>query len=81
MAAIVPGHGSVGGRLAVCEFESCLSAITREVRRALEDGAPDPRAASARLRLDDFGDWAGVELLVGTVRKVYRTLEASRRTG
>jgi cyclase len=78
MDVIVPGHGPVGGRLTVCDFDACLSTITREVRRALEDGAPDPRAASARLRLGDFGDWAGGELLAGTVRKVYRTLEASR---
>ena len=74
---LVPGHGPVGGRPAVCDFDACLATLLREVRRALEEGAPDPRAASERLRLGEFAEWAGAELLPGSVRRVYRALEAA----
>ena len=75
---IVPGHGPVGGRRVVAEFDACLDMLTSEVRRALDDGAPDPRAASEHLRLGDLGDWDGAELLPGTVRSMFRALQRER---
>ncbi|MGD9890487.1 MAG: MBL fold metallo-hydrolase [Dehalococcoidia bacterium] len=75
---VVPGHGPVGNRTMIGDFNRCLNHVTAEVEGALNDGAPDPRAAGAHLRLDDFGDWAGHELLPGTVRATYRALERSR---
>jgi hypothetical protein len=75
----VPGHGAVGTAQTVQEFSDCLATITGEVQRALDDGAPDPRAASTRLHLGDFTGWSGPELLPGTVRRVYRTLERASR--
>jgi cyclase len=76
--AVVPGHGSVGDRSVVGEFSRCLSRLTAEVDHALNEGAPDPRAASERLHLDDFSGWAGHELLPGTIRTTYRALEQAR---
>ena len=75
---VVPGHGPAGGRDLLGGFDACLAALTAEVQRTLDDGAPDPRSASERLRLNDWGDWAGRELLPGTVRKLYRALEGPR---
>lgn len=75
---IVPGHGPVGDRRMAGEFAGVLGALREEVQDAIDAGVPDPRAASTRLRLADYGDWAGHELLAGTVRKVYRMLEAER---
>ena len=76
---IVPGHGPVGGAAVVTEFQAAIERLTGEVQGALDAGAPDPRAASAHVHLDDFGDWAGRELVAGTVRRIYRALEARGR--
>jgi cyclase len=76
--AVVPGHGPVGGRSVLRDFSGCLSSVTAEVGRALDDGVPDPRAASGHLHLDDFSGWAGHELLAGTIRTTFRALERAR---
>lgn len=75
---IVPGHGPVGDRRTAGEFSSVLQTLRAEVQDAIDAGAPDPRAASAQLRLESYGDWSGHELLPATVRKVYRMLAAER---
>jgi glyoxylase-like metal-dependent hydrolase (beta-lactamase superfamily II) len=76
--AVVPGHGGVGDRSVIRDFDRCLAGLTAEVGRVLDDGAPDPRAASDHLHLGDYGDWAGQELLPGTIRSTFRALERSR---
>lgn len=78
LRAVVPGHGQVGDRSILDEFDRCLSRVTAEVNRAIDGGAPTPRAAGERFPADDFGDWAGHELLPGTVRSMFRALEQTR---
>jgi cyclase len=75
---VVPGHGPVGTSSLLNEFGGCLAALTTDVQRALDAGAPNPRAASEQLHLGDLAGWSGQELLPGTVRSIYRGLERVR---
>ena len=75
---IVPGHGAIGDASMLREFDGCLSTLTGEVARALDQGAPTPRAASEQLHLGDLQGWSGQELLAGSVRTLYRALERAR---
>ncbi len=75
-AAIVPGHGSLSGADDLADFAGCLTALCGEVATARDAGAPNPRAAFEQVRLADFGDWHGREMLPGSVRRIYRALEA-----
>lgn len=75
---LVPGHGRVGDGSILQDFGRCLNRLMEEVDEALNEGIPNPRAASDRLRVDDFDGWAGHELLPGTVRSMFRALEQAR---
>jgi cyclase len=80
LAAIVPGHGAVSGKQDLRDFAACLRELCGEVASAREAGAPDPRAAFERVKLNDFGGFHGREMLPGSVRRIYRALEAEGET-
>lgn len=76
LAALVPGHGALGGAAEARAFGSCLKGLCDEVRAARDAGAPDPRAAFEHVKLADFADWNGREMMPGSVRRIYRALDA-----
>jgi cyclase len=80
---IVPGHGGLAGTHDVREFQRCLRALCDEVRLARKDGAPDAAAALERISLSDFADWAGRDILPGSVRRIWDVLglESATPTG
>lgn len=71
---IVPGHGGIAGVADVREFQRCLKALRAEVRAARDDGAPDAAAALERVKLGDFADWAGRDILPASVRRIWELL-------
>jgi cyclase len=71
---VVPGHGGLASAHDVREFQSCLRALCDEVQAARHDGAPDATAALERVRLNDFEDWAGRDILPGSVRRIWEVL-------
>jgi cyclase len=73
---IVPGHGRLAGPRELAAFRACLMALCDEVRAARSDGAADAEAALAAVRLADFTDWAGHDLLRGSVRRIWEQLAA-----
>ena len=79
LAAIVPGHGDLAGREEVRAFAACLRALVGEVAAARDAGAPSARAAFEQVKLADFADWHNRELMPGSVRRIYRALEAAGR--
>lgn len=78
LKTVIPGHGPVGTAAVLDEFGGCIAALTEEVQRLLDSGAPNPRAAGEALRLGELAGWSGQELLPGTVRSLYRGLEQAR---
>ena len=74
-AVVVPGHGVLSSTSDVREFRSCLGHLTEEVRAARAAGAPTPKDAFGRVHLGDFAGWNGVELIPGSVRRIYRAIE------
>lgn len=77
LAAIVPGHGALAGKVELGQFAACLRGLCGEVAAARDAGAADPRAASEHVRLADFAGWHGREMLPASVRRIYRALEAA----
>jgi len=71
---IVPGHGRLAEPRALAAFRACLVALCDEVRAAREAGAADAEAALAAVRLADFPNWAGRDLLPGSVRRIWQRL-------
>jgi cyclase len=75
--AIIPGHGPVSAKTDLHDFHSCLRELCDAVRAARDAGAPDPRAAFEHVSRKDFGGFHGREMLPGSVRRIYRALDAA----
>jgi glyoxylase-like metal-dependent hydrolase (beta-lactamase superfamily II) len=78
IATIVPGHGPLSTTADLRRFHACLHELCDAVAAAREAGAPDPRAAFEVVSRRDFGGWHGREMLPGSVRRIYRALDARR---
>jgi cyclase len=77
VAAIVPGHGPVSDKRDLRDFNACLRELCDAVGEARNAGAPDPRAAFEQVSRKEFGGFHGREMLPGSVRRIYRAIEAA----
>jgi cyclase len=77
VSAIVPGHGPVSDKRDLRDFNACLRELCDAVSEARDAGAPDPRAAFEQVSRRDFGGFHGREMLPGSVRRIYRAIEAA----